>query len=322
MSQKLALLATAGLVVAGIMVAIASPPTGVTMAPDARLVLDGGIAVDAVPLTAVESAELAQLKPVSNGLSVAEMRQILAYDLDLIRDGAVVPRVFMAAIPSGLAAVEETAARKALFYKSVLPLVLQVNDEILEDRARLGRLGEALSHGAELAAVDRLWLAMLSDRYNVARDDIATMLEHLDVVPPSLALAQAATESGWGTSRFTREGNALFGQWTYAEGNLVPEGREDGQGHMIKSFDTLIDSVRAYVHNLNTHRAYREYRHMRAQLRVKDKPLDGRVLAGALHRYSELGVEYVNAIRTMIGHNGLSRFDDARLARELTEPAA
>ena len=322
MSQKLALLATAGLVAAGILVAVTAPPASVTMAPHARLALDGGIAVDAVPLTAVESAELAQLKPVSNGLSVAEMRQILAYDLDLIRDGAFVPRVFMAAIPSGLAAVQETAARKALFYKSVLPLVLQVNDEILEDRARLDRLGAELSRGAELAAVDRLWLAMLSDRYNVARDDTVTMLKHLDVVPPSLAMAQAATESGWGTSRFTREGNALFGQWTYAEGNLVPEGRDDGKEHMIKSFETLIDSVRAYVRNLNTHRAYREYRDMRAQLRAKDKPLDGRVLAGALHRYSELGVVYVNAIRTMIGQNGLRRFDDARLAQEPIEPAA
>ena len=91
---------------------------------------------------------------------------------------------------------------------------------------------------------------------------------------------------------------------------------------MIKSFETLIDSVRAYVRNLNTHRAYREYRDMRAQLRAKDKPLDGRVLAGALHRYSELGVVYVNAIRTMIGQNGLRRFDDARLAQEPIEPAA
>jgi Bax protein len=320
--QKLALLAAGGLVVAGVMVAVIAPPASVTKAPHATLTVGDLVAVDAVPLTPVESAELALLKPAANGMSVAEMRQMLAYDLDLIRDGASVPRVFLASIPSGLADVQETKTKKALFYKSVLPLVLQVNDEILNDRARLERLGRDLADGIEPAAVDRLWLAMMSDRYDVKRDDTAAMLQQVDVIPPSLALAQAATESGWGTSRFTREGNALFGQWTWAEGNLVPTDRTDGKEHMIKAFSALIDSVRAYAHNLNTHRAYREYREMRAQLRARDKPMDGRVLAGALHRYSEMGVEYVNAIRAMISHNGLSRFDDARLARDLSEPAA
>lgn len=317
--QKLALLVVGSLVVVGIVVSVMLPPTSVVRAPVARLA--PGM-VDAVPLKPVELAELAQLKPVANGMTVAEMRQALAYDLDLIRDGAFVPRIFLASIPSALATVAETTTKKALFYKSVLPLVLQVNDEILRDRARLERLGNELARGQVPTAIDRLWLAMMSDRYNVKRDDTAALLHQVDVIPPSLALAQAATESGWGTSRFAVEGNALFGQWTYAKGNLVPSDRGDGKGHMIRKFETLIDSVRAYAKNLNTHRAYREYRDMRAQLRSTNKPLDGRVLAGALHRYSELGVEYVNAIRAMISHNSLRRFDDARLVREFSEPAA
>ncbi len=321
-AQKLALLVVGCLVAVGAMFAVLAPPTGVTKAPVAQLDLGNLVAVDAVPITPVESTELTQLKPATNGLTVAEMRQVLAYDLDLIRDGASVPRVFLAAIPSGLADVPETAVRKALFYKSVLPLVLQINDDITQDRARLERLGKELAAGQEPAPADRLWLAMMSDRYAVDRDDTIALLHHVDVIPPSLALAQAATESGWGTSRFTREGNALFGQWTFAEGNLVPTDRGDGKGHMIKKFEALIDSVRAYARNLNTHRAYREFRDQRAQLRAKDRPLDGRVLVGALHRYSELGVEYVNAIRSMISHNNLRRFDDARLARDHMEPAA
>ncbi len=320
--QKLALIAAGGLVVAGVMVSVIAPPAGVTRAPVAHLESGDLIDVSALPVISVESTELSHLKPETNGLTVAEMRQVLAYDLDLIRDGASVPRVFLASMPSALADVQETAVKKALFYKSVLPLVLQVNDEILANRARLVRLNAELSSGAEPSAVDRLWLSMMSERFGVSRNDTEALLKNVDVVPPSLALAQAATESGWGTSRFTREGNALFGQWTFAEGNLVPTDRGDGKEHMIKRFEALIDSVRAYARNLNSHRAYREYREMRATLRAKDKPLDGRVLAGTLHRYSELGVEYVNAIRAMISHNSLSRFDDARLARELSEPAA
>ena len=234
----------------------------------------------------------------------------------------MVPRVFLSSIPHDLGDVPETKLRKALFFKSVLPLILQVNEEIQGQRHRLEMIAATLDQKEKPKAVDRLWLAMMSERFNVERDDIAGLLHKIDVVPPSLALAQAAKESGWGMSRFTREGNALFGQWTFAKGNLVPDGRDDGKEHMIKSFDTLFESVKAYVRNLNTHRAYREYRTLRADLRQESKPLDGRVLAGKLHRYSELGVEYVNAIRALISYNKLNRFDDARLNKDPNTPEA
>ena len=312
--QKLTLGMTGGLVALSVVAALVYPPNAATHAPRAVLDLFGDVLVSAVPVGTVEAVSLPILKPVPSGPSVAEVRQALAYDLETVKAGAAVPRVFLASIPRDISDVRETAERKAMFFKSVLPLVLQVNEEILADRTRLQRLQKSISLGHKPAAVDRLWLAMMSERYGTARDDIGSMLGKVDIVPPSLALAQAATESGWGTSRFVREGNSLFGQWTYAEGNLVPEGRDNDKQHMIKSFETLIDSVRGYATNLNSHRAYREFRAMRADLRKNSKPIDGRILAGALHRYSELGVEYVNAIRSMIGYNKLNRFDRARLS--------
>ncbi len=320
--HKIALTISICLVVAGVIATLIAPPDAATRAPMASPGIATLTTLEAAPLLTVEREDLPRLKLEPRGITVAEMRQILAYDLEHVQTGGVVPRVFLASIPEGLADVPETEIRKGLFYKSVLPLVLQVNNEIREKRERLKTLAKIIKSGEKPSAVDRLWLAAMSERYNVERNDIASLLIKVDVVPPSLALAQAAKESGWGSSRFTREGNALFGQWTFAKGNLVPSDRDEGKTHMVKRFDSLIDSVRAYVRNLNTHRAYRDYRKLRAELKRKDKPMDGRILAGTLRHYSELGMEYVNAIRSMIRFDRLNRFDDARLDAENVDPAA
>lgn len=322
--QKFTLGVGGGVIAASCIMAIVFPPLSMTQAPKAFLAIEdthGKATLLPAPVASVVSETLTHLKPAPSGLTVAQVREKLSYDLDSIRTGDnAVPRVFLSSIPHDLGDVVETHQRKALFFKSVLPLVLQVNEDIRNQRARLENIDAIMSQGEKPSAVDRLWLGMMSERYDVERDDIAALLHMVDVVPPSLALAQAAKESGWGMSRFAREGNALFGQWTFDVGNLVPDSRDDDKAHMIKSFDTLIDSVKAYVFNLNTHRAYREYRTLRVKLRVRNKPLDGRVLAGELHRYSELGVEYVNSIRTMISYNKLSRFDDARLNTSKEKP--
>ena len=156
----------------------------------------------------------------------------------------------------------------------------------------------------------------MADRYKVPADNLALLIRRVDVIPPSLALAQAAEESGWGTSRFARQGNAIFGQWTTADGpGLVPRERDEDKDHKVRIFGKLIDSVRAYMLNLNTHRAYRELRRARAALRRAGEPLNGHTLARFLHRYSERGADYVSAIRTMIEANGLDRLDDARLVK-------
>jgi Bax protein len=241
----------------------------------------------------------------------------LDYDLEHIRDGrAHVPPAYLASLPPDLGQVPETAKRKRLFFQAVLPLILRANQEILNDRRRLWQIRADQRLGRSVAAEDRLWLAAVAERYKVPADDIDVLIRRVDVVPPSMALAQAAEESGWGTSRFARLGNAIFGQWTTAEGNgLIPHDRDEDKDHKVRAFGTLIDSVRAYMLNLNTHRAYRELRRARAALRRSGDPLNGLSLARFLMRYSERGDKYVDAIRAMIRVNGLERLDDARLVR-------
>ena len=146
-------------------------------------------------------------------------------------------------------------------------------------------------------------------------EDIDELLRRVDVIPVSLAIAQAAEESGWGTSRFAQTGNALFGQWTVASDiGIVPEDREDGMTHKIKAFDNLAQSVAAYMRNLNTHRAYREFRQKRQGQRQWGEALDGHALASTLLRYSQRGDKYVKSIRTIMNANGLRELDGAHLA--------
>jgi len=239
----------------------------------------------------------------------------LDYDLEAVTlFDKPVPRVFLASLPRDLAKVREPAKRKTLFFRAVLPLILHANEEIAADRERLWNLHARLKRGQKLAAVDRLWLIVMSERYRVERGNIQALLKRVDVVPPSLALAQAAEESGWGTSRFSRQGNAIFGQWTFDENDgLVPREREDGKSHRVKAFDSLLQSVRAYARNLNTHRAYREFRNARADMRRAGTEISGRKLVDTLRRYSERGAEYVKTLRAIMVANKLSPLDDARL---------
>ena len=151
----------------------------------------------------------------------------------------------------------------------------------------------------------------------------AGLLDRMDIIPPSLALAQSAEESGWGTSRFVREGNALFGQRVFSDDrHMAPARRDDGKTHSIKVFGAIIDSVRGYVDNLNTHRAYTAFRHDRAAMRASGRPVDAMALAGRLTHYSERGAGYIKTIRSIISVNRLRRLDDARLhdGKPGTEP--
>ena len=135
----------------------------------------------------------------------------------------------------------------------------------------------------------------------------------MDVIPVSLAIAQAAKETGWGTSRFAQEGNALFGQWTWSGEGLKPKDVEDGKGHKVMKFNVLQASVRAYQRNLNTHSSYKSFRKARAQLRDLDKPLDSIELSKFLNKYAETGNQYVEVLQKIIIQNKLKDFDDAKL---------
>jgi Bax protein len=215
----------------------------------------------------------------------------------------IVPALFIQRLPSDLSSVTQAADRKALFLRALLPFVVAANERITRQRERLLDLLPLLEQGLPLGRDDRRFMDRLQEEFRVSRPDPEELLRRMDIVPPSLALAQAAEESGWGTSRPAREDNALFGQMVFHEG-----------GMKLREFETLRETVEAYIRNLNTHRAYADFRQKRAQLRRANRPIDSHQLAGHIERYSERGVDYIATIRGLMTSNGLRNFDDARLS--------
>lgn len=247
------------------------------------------------------------------------------YRIEAVRSGeTAVPRLVLTDLPTGITALENSDDRKALFVKTLLPLILMANERIEQDRERLRRLHAVKQGGQVLAPQDRRWLAQLAGRYGLTADgeiNTKALLQRVDLVPVSLALAQAAEESGWGTSRFAQKGNALYGQLTFKaeDEGIVPRNRRQGETHRFRSFDDPKGSVESYIHNLNTHRAYTQFRQMRASLRAQDKPVDSMMLVNALGAYSERGEDYVRTIRSLIRVNSLSDFDRAVLSDDQME---
>jgi Bax protein len=237
------------------------------------------------------------------------------YDLANVRNSENnVPRLYLDKLPADIADVSSVATRKRIFIKSVLPVILRVNEDILAARHKLKKLRATLDSGMSLSDEQRQWLYQMAERYETNPYDWDAFMARVDIVPPSLAIAQAAEESGWGTSRFAREGNALFGQYTYKSANgILPEERANGRRHLIRAYSSLVEGVRSYMHNLNYHRAYGKFRAARKWLRAHAKPMDGHTLAGELIRYSERGAAYVKTIRRIIRANKLAPLDDARL---------
>lgn len=255
-------------------------------------------------------AETAYLsgEDISSAARLDRAFQRMGYRLDDIGEGlAEVPPLFLTQVPGDLNELPDTDTKKAVFLRVMLPLVLAVDEEIANDRARLLGLAARKAAGQPVAAEDSRWLDALARRYEVEDGNLKKLIARVDVVPPSLALAQSAEESGWGTSQLVRRSQNLFGHTAEVAGD------EPG----MRSFASLYEAVRAYVHNLNTHRAYDELRRARAQARAKGAVPDGQALVAALHSYSERGDAYVGTIRSLIRRNDLVRFDRARLGRAL-----
>lgn len=234
----------------------------------------------------------------------------MGYRLDAVAGGREVPPVFLASVPGDLADLPAVDTKKRVFLRVMLPLVLAVNEAVAADRRRLDAIAGKRARKQEVSDGDQAWMADIAARYGVAGPALPDLLRRVDVVPPSLALAQAAEESGWGTSRFTLEANNLFGHYATGDDGLAAAG---DPSRRLASFGTLHEAVRAYVHNLNTHGAYEPLRRSRAAARARGVRPDGHTLAGALTAYSERGPAYVDAIRALIRANGLLRFDHARL---------
>lgn len=266
--------------------------------------------------SSTHSPKVANLVTVS---SLSETFNQIKYDFNSIRKGKVpVPRLFVKSLPIDMGQIKATDEKKRLFLLSVLPLVLRVNDEILIERKKLKKLSKLAKNTNRLLVKDRLWLAVMEDKYKVKHGDLAELKRRVDIIPPSLALAQAAEESGWGTSRFVAEGNALFGQWTNGgERGLIPLKRMINQNHKIKIFGSLSDGVRAYARNLNSHQAYKAFRMNRSKMRRSGKTLDGPKLSLFLLSYSQRGKKYIRSLQMIIKSNRLEKFDRAKLNDKL-----
>jgi Bax protein len=255
-------------------------------------------------------------RQISDARSMVQAFDEIGYTLDEVRNGGRVPRVLVTKLPGDLASIEAVDRRKAAFAQALLPLILIVNENVAGQRRELVRLRDLRAAGLPLSDRQNAWLADLARQYAVADRDIDKLMLKVDMIPPSLALAQAIEESGWGTSYFARHGNALFGQraWGEAAKGIAPAMQQAGAATFkVKSFPWVLDAVRAYVQNLNSHPAYAELRRARAQMRAGGQPVDGHALAGALTSYSERGADYINTIRFLMRENDLAAFDRAKL---------
>ena len=241
--------------------------------------------------------------------TINELFRDTKYDLDIVRKKKIVKPINLSLLPSEIRNIESTKKKKSLFIKIVLPLILEENNRIKVDRKKLFKiLNKNMNSDTE-----KKWLNSKFKQYGVLNKDLSTLKVRMDIVPVSLAIAQAAKESGWGTSRFAIEGNALFGQWTWSGEGIKPAGIDSEEKHKVMKFKVLKASVRAYQRNLNTHGSYKQFRSARANMRDSDVELDSLILADFLDKYAATGKEYTKIIKQIIKQNNLQDFDKVKL---------
>ena len=245
-------------------------------------------------------------------LSASTIEQLFEdtnYSLSEVRKSKKVKPIRLSLLPNEIKQIESSKKRKSLFIQIILPLILEENNLILLDRKKLfSILNKNKNSKKEIN-----WLNRKFRQYGVLNKDIPTLKVRMDIVPVSLAIAQAAKETGWGTSRFALEGNALFGQWTWSGDGIKPAGADSDTKHKVMKFRVLKASVRAYQRNLNTHSSYKNFRQLRAQLRDDNASLDSLLLADQLDNYAETGKEYTKILKQIINQNSLKDFDDVKL---------
>jgi len=239
--------------------------------------------------------------------TIEELFKENGYNLDTVKKTKLVNAGNqLTKLPKELKNIESPKKRKKLFIKIVLPLIIEENLKIRFDRKKLF---EILNKN-NTSTRDAAWLNLKFKQYGIKNNDLAKLKIRMDEIPVSLAIAQAAKETGWGSSRFAQEGNALFGQWTWSGEGIKPLEVEKGQKHKVAKFKILKASVRAYQRNLNTHSSYKEFRIERAIQRDNDQKLDSLKLVKFLEKYAETGIEYTEVLKKIINQNSLTDFDD------------
>ena len=244
-----------------------------------------------------------------NAETTINLFEDLNYNLKSVRAGERVKPIYLTKLPKDLKTLGDTKKKRELFIKIVLPLILHENEKIMEDRKKLFKiLAKDFNSPGE-----KVWLKRRFKEYKIDDRDLSKLKIRMDIIPVSIALAQAANETGWGTSRFALEGNALFGQWTWSKKGITPKNQDPNQNHKILQFQILKASVRAYKNNLNTHNAYKEFREVRAKLRQSGTKVTGLALIKYLKNYSEIGIKYTEIIEGIMVQNSLTDFDKANL---------
>ena len=247
--------------------------------------------------------------------TVIQLFKDVDYDLRTVRSEKLVKPIYFTQFPRDLDNLSSVQLKKETFLKIVLPLVVAENEKILDDREKLKNLiDKKFTTDSE-----KQWLRQKLLEYKVKKSDLKELMIKMDIIPVSIALAQAAKESGWGTSRFALEGNAIFGQWTWDGQGIAPLKRDGDKNHKILKFPILRASVKAYKNNLNTHKSYSKFRDKRQQLRNKNKNITGLALTDTLKNYAQTGSEYTRILNQIITQNRLSDFELVKLVNSVKQ---
>tara|TARA_B100000963_G_scaffold293791_1_gene264279 strand:- start:11435 stop:12952 length:1518 start_codon:yes stop_codon:yes gene_type:complete len=247
--------------------------------------------------------------------TVIQLFKDVDYDLRKVRNNKLVKPIYFTQFPRDLDNLQSVKLKKETFIKIVLPLIVAENEKILDDREKL----KILSKKKFTSDLEKQWLRQKLLEYKVKKANLDELMFKMDMIPVSIALAQAAKESGWGTSRFALEGNAIFGQWTWDGQGIAPLQRDGDKNHKILKFPILRASVKAYKNNLNTHKSYSKFREKRKSLRDKNKKITGLALTGTLKNYAQTGSEYTKILNQIITQNRLSDFEPVRLVNSVRQ---
>ena len=237
------------------------------------------------------------------------------YDLSIVRNKKLVKPIYFTQFPKDLDELQSTRLKKETFIKIVLPLIVAENERILADREKM----KGIYKKKNTTDLEKLWLRQKLLEYKVKKGNMEELILRMDIIPTSIALAQAAKESGWGTSRFALEGNAIFGQWTWSGQGIAPLDRESNKKHKILKFPILRASVKAYQNNLNTHKSYMKFREKRSVMRKKNKGISGLELTDTLKNYAQTGSEYIKILNQIIKQNRLTDFEPVRLVNSVKQ---
>ncbi|OQY19902.1 MAG: hypothetical protein B6I36_02875 [Desulfobacteraceae bacterium 4572_35.1] len=269
------------------------------------------------PSNANANTSINQIKPTSYK-DLLNLFVKMDYHWDTLELG--VPNIKLHSFPADIEKISNVQEKKHLFFMSLLPMIISQNNSILQQRQQLQQILKDHDQHQKLTQWQQRWLHDLAKQYRckITPENLDNkrneILRRVDIVPAALVIAQAANESGYGTSRFAQQANNIFGEWTFKPGTgLIPKQRSAGKTHEIRVFNHLSESIYSYLNNINTHGAYEKLRQYREQMRNNNQPLDAQKLAEGLMNYSTRRDAYVSEIKKMINYNRLSDLSEINL---------